>query len=435
MMRIRYVLAVSMWLKVGLVLLCLSMLYVNRLWSESYFSATATPAEQRQLVIEAQNRDQVNDLGLTGLMFAAIYGQLGLAKALFEYGADLNIKSQKEQQTALHNATNNLRAEGSRDVGYFLIDAYANTMIKNIFGQIPLHLVVSTDVIDDRTKMVEYLMKNGSDINTQTGQGDTLIHLAVNMRDVGWLETLLRQWASLINLSIENKKGWTPYEYAVELGFEPLAELFHKEYPKVTKAADRDSNGLTGLMLAIMKKDQSAVDAMAKEKQAINLTSQDRYSNSALHVALVQQNVPAVASLVANGADVMIKNAQGEVPAHYLVRVWDVTKKLKVAQTILSKNAQAIVAKNNNGNTLVHYVVQYNDIPLLKYLIDNYKTRVQEALDIKNQGLESPRELATRLHHIDISRTLDSVSTLRGKSSKQAYLHGSPFQNHYKKLI
>ncbi len=416
-MRIRYMLAMSVWVKVGIVFLCLSMFYVNRLWSGSYFTVTATPEEQWQSVKETVDRDQKNDLGMTGLMYAGIYGLLELSKALIEYGANMNIQSDKEQQTALHYATNNMRSVGSQQVGYLLVDAYANTMLKNIFGQIPLHLVISTDVTDDRTKMVEYQVKNGAYINAQTGQGDTLMHLAVSLKDVGWVETLMKQWASIIDLTIRNKRGLTPYEYAVELGFETVQELLQKNYAKVKQSADYDNNGLTGLMLAIMRKDQKAIETMSKNPKAINLTSTDRYSNSALHIALVCQDMPAITALVKNGADMMIKNNNGELPAHYLVRVWDVQKKLKMAPLILDKNPQAIIATTNGGNTLIHYVVRYNDIPLLKYLIEKHKERVQEAMDIKNKALESPRELATKLHRVQMSPLLESVSTLRGKSN------------------
>lgn len=419
-MRIRYVLVLSMALKVGMVVMGMILL-VSKMWGAAeYFSVTATPAEQRQSVREAEDRDQVNDLGMTGLMFAAVNGQVDLAKALMEYGADLNKRSNDEQQTALHYATNNMRSLGSQAVGYELVDGGANTMLKNRFGQVPLHMVISTDTMDDRTKMVEYLLKNGSYMNAQTGQGDTLMHLAVNLKNVDWIETLLNKWASIIDLNIRNKKGWTPYEYAVQLGFDTVQDLLQKQYPKVTNAIDRDTNGLTGLMLAIMRLDQKAVEAMTRDARAINLTSTDRYGNSALHVALLHQNVPAVIALLNAGANVMLKNALGELPAQELVRVADIQKKLRLAPLVLNKNRGAITTKNNKGNTLVHVVVQYNDVPLMKYLVANYKPEVQTAMEIKNNALESPRQLASKLHRPEMGDLLDSISTIRGKSSKAA---------------
>lgn len=406
-MQIRYVLAMSFGMRIGIVLLCMSFLYANRLLGQSYFSSLMTAAQQKDAVRRAFDRDQRNDLGLTGLMYAAINGQLDLAKALFKYGATLNLGSTKENQTALHFATNNMRSLGSQNIGYYLISVFADTMVRNMFGQIPLHLVISTDTIEDRTRMVEDLLKNGSNMNAQTNQGDTLLHLAVNLKNDAWVETLLEKWSSIINLSIKNKKGLTPRQYAKQLGYGYLADtVFAKSYPKITGAAQRGPNGLTGLMLAIMRADQKAIVSMVKDKKSLNLLSDDSYQNSALHVALVRQNIPAVATLIKAGANVVIQNANKEVPAHYLVRVWDIKKKRKVMPLVLNKAPSAILIQNKNGNTLLHYIVQYNDTPLLNFLIKNHKPLLKKAIVIKNKSLLSPINLADKLNRTKMRATL-----------------------------
>ena len=408
-MRTRYLLALSLGLKAGIVFFCLSLLYVNKMIGQPYFNPTLNAAQLRQAVRETPNRDVRNHFGLTGLMFAAVNGELPLAQALFGYGAHLNLQSPKEKQTALHYATNNMRAQNSQNVGYYLVDVYANTMIKNKFGQIPLHLVISTDTVADRTKMVEYLVKNGSNINAQTNQGDTLMHLAVNMQAYNWVPTLLEQWASIINLSIKNKKGLTPAQYAKQLGFGRMVTVVSQPYPKVTTATGRSKNGLTGLMLAIMRNDQRTVAAMAQDKRALDLLSNDRYRNTALQIALIYQNVPAVISLLKNGANRMIKNARGEVPALFLVRVWNVNKKLKLAPLLLQKAPNAIITPNNDGNNLLHYIVQYDDMPLLRYVVKKYKKQVIAALAMKNKALQSPINLAAKLNRNRMGRVLISI--------------------------
>jgi ankyrin repeat protein len=342
-------------------------------------------------------------------MFAAINGDLDLAKSLFEYGADLNLLSTKEQQTALHFATNNMRALASQNVGYYLIDVYADTRLRNTFGQTPLHLVISTDTNADRTKMVEYLVKNGSDINAQTNQGETLLHLAVNIRNYEWVETLLRQWSQIMNLNIKNEKGLTPFEYAQQLGFGSIAELFEKEYPKVVGAVARDTNGLTGLMLAIMRGDQEAVTNLAKDKSALNLKSNDRYRNSAMHIALMYQDIDTLRTLVTQGADIAIKNARDEQPVHFLVRVWDTQKKLQAAPILLDRAMKSILAKDNRGNNLLHYIVQYNDMTLLDYIVKKDKALVQQALRVSNKALETPMALADKLNRNDMKPILQDA--------------------------
>lgn len=397
-MRTRQVIAVSLGMKIGILLFCWSLLYVNRLLSQGYFSPKLPDDKQRQAVKETPNRDVRNDQGLTGLMFAAMQGDLDLAKSLFEYGANLNLKSTNEQQTALHFAANNMRVPASQSVGYYLVDVYADTKVRNTLGQTPLHMVLSTDVNADRTKMVEYLVKNGADINAQNNQGDTLMHLAVNMRNAEWVETLLKLWYTIFNLTVKNEKGLTPYEYAKQLGFGSIAELFEKEYPKVTTANGRDTNGLTGLMLAIMRNDLELVKSMATNKTALNLLSNDRYRNTALHIALAGQNIEAARVLVAQGADLNVANARGERPVHFLIRVWDPSKQKEAAVLLLEKSPTSILAQDDRDNNILHYIAQYDAMALLDYLIKEYKPQVQKALTVRNKALQSPMTLADKLN-------------------------------------
>jgi ankyrin repeat protein len=234
-MRIRNTIAMSLWFKFILFVMCGGVLYVHYALSVDYFNSTLSADQQLQAVGAALDVDARNDLGLTGLMFAAIYGEKELVRALIQRGALLNLVSPDEQQTALHYATNNLRAKESADVGHQLIDAYANTRMTNNLGNTPLHLVVSTDVLEDRQNMVDALMKNGANINAQNNQGDTLLHLAVNLQAYNWLTPLLEKYGSIMNRSLKNKKGLTPRQYAEQLGFGDMIKKLLINMPKIKK--------------------------------------------------------------------------------------------------------------------------------------------------------------------------------------------------------
>ena len=175
---------------------------MHQVFGQSYFNTTLSKQAQRRAVKNTINLNVRNRFGLTGLMFSAIYGEFDLARALIQQGADLNLKSTKEKNTALHLAMNNMRSKVSQNVGILLIDSYANTRLTNKFGQTPLHLTISTDVNIDWVNMLTRLIKNGADINAQTNQGDTILHLAANMKKPVWAKTLLDQYGSLLNLSL-----------------------------------------------------------------------------------------------------------------------------------------------------------------------------------------------------------------------------------------
>ncbi len=404
-MQARKLVLVSIGLRLGILLLCFTLFYMHKAFGQRYFNSTLSKEAQRRAVKHTPNLDVRNGLGLTGLMFSAINGELDLARALVQQGASPNLVDPKEKNTALHFAINNMRSKTSQRVGTYLIDMYANTRIKNKYGQTPLHLTISTDVDSQWIAMVERLIKNGADINAQTNQGDTILHLAVNMKKIAWTKNLLGRYGGLLNLTIKNGKGWTPYQYAIELGFTDFArEVFKTPVKKITKATARDVNGLTGLMLAIMRGDQSAVETMVKDAAALNEKSNDPYQNSALHIAVLFENVPSVALLTKAGASKTIKNANGEIPLHYLVRMMRPAQRRKVANLLLAGAPETINTQNKRGETLLHYIVRYNLPQLLASLIKRYKKYMN--VTIKNKALQTPIQLAKELRRGKMAKML-----------------------------
>ena len=424
-MRIRHILAVSFGLKVGIVLLCFSLVYVHRLFGQNYFNMSLSPAGQRAAVRASDNVDARNRFGVTGLMAAAIYGELELAKILVRNGAHLNLKStrtvpsvaledwqpKEPQQTALHFAVNNLRSDVSKRVGYYLIKAYANVRLKNGLGDTPLHLVISTDTIPDRTEMVTTLIKNGADINAQNFRGDTLIHLASNMRAEFWLQTLIEKFGPLINFNLKNKKGLTPYQYALQLGFTDTASRFEKPVPTMPPPTEYDPNGLTGLMLAVMKGDQKLLGQMANSTKALNMQSQDSYRNTALHIALLFENIKGLKTLLQKGASLSIKNSRDEIAVQFLPRVGDAKKRIEAAKLLLKEAPQSMLSQNKKGENLIHYIVRFDNRRLLSFLIKNYKPLVQKAARVKNNALQSPLQLAAQMRRRQIAKQLRALRT------------------------
>lgn len=407
-MQVRQIIIVSTGMRFGILLLCFTLFYMANMFGQSYFDPLLTAEDQRRAVKQAPNVDTRNDLGLTGLMFAAINGELELAKALVQQGASLNLVDPKEKNTALHFALNNMRSKVSQSVGTYLIDLYANTRLKNKYGQTPLHLTISTDIDSDWVDMVERLIKNGADINAQTNQGDTILHLAVNMKKDAWTKTLLERYGALINLNIKNEKGWTPYQYAIELGYTDFARIF-KTTPiqKITKATARDVNGLTGLMLAIMRGDRTAIETMIKDATALNEQSNDQYKNSALHMAVLFEDPASIALLAKAGASKTLKNSNGEIPLHYVVRMMRPKQRIQVASLLLAGVPESVNTQNKRGETILHYIVRYNTPQLLASLIKRYKKNINAS--IKNKALQTPLQLANALRRSKMAKMLANI--------------------------
>jgi|GEM_PF-2099009 ankyrin repeat protein len=418
-MRIRHTLAVSIGFKVGIVLLCVSLVWAQRLLGADYFNTALSEGRMRQAVQEAENVDAYNQFGYTGLMTAASEGRLPLAKALVKNGAHLNLKSRKGTYvgiankitglTALQLGVNNLRIPGSKQVAYYLIDVFADARMADEQGNTALHLIISTDTVPDRTAMAQALIKNGAQMNAQNFQGDALIHLAVNLRDRFWIESLAKNFGPLINFELKNKKGLTPYEYALRLGFGDVADALKALKIEMPGAAEYNPIGLTGLMLATIKGGQKMITQMASQTKALNLKSQDNYKNSALHLVLLFGNIKGLETLLDKGASPRIKNAQGYIPLQFVPRMPDPAQRIAAAQILLKKAPESMLAQNNKGENLIHTIVRLNDQQLLDGLIKQYPSRVRQAVLAKNKKLQSPLQLASQMRRKEIATRLQAI--------------------------
>ncbi len=419
-MQVRHVVAVSFGFKVVIVLLCFSLVYANRLFGETYFNPTLSAADQKAAVKNAKNVDARDRFGDTGLMYSANQGMLPLAKTLVKNGAHLNLQSVQGEfvglndkvngQTALHYAVTNIRLENNKKVAYYLINVYADPNVQNAQKNTPLHLTAaSTDNIPDRTALAIALVKNGAHVDTQNFQGNTLMHFAANAKSPDWIEGMMKAFGHLVDMNIKNNKGFTPYEFAVDLGFPETAAALKKPLPPFPKANEYNLSGLTGLMLAAMKKDQKLLSQMVTVRNALNLKSKDEYQNSAMHMTLIFDNNLGLKTLLDKGASSAIANAKGEIPLMFLPRMSSAKNRIQAATMLLKKNPKSMLTKNKKGENIVHYIVRYDDRELLKFLIDNHRAIVRQASLAKNNALQSPLNLAGQMRRKNIATQLRAL--------------------------
>ncbi len=409
-MDIRFVVTVSIWLRLGVLFLCYSLMCVNNALGQSYFSSILSESRQVAAVQNASNVNARNGDNMTGLMFAGMYRLEPLARALFEAGADLNLINPVNNYTALHYAVSNNSSVNRLVVGEYLIDVFAALNIKNNLGATPLLLAAAIVIAADRSRIIEKLVKNGGDINAQNNDGDTILHVAAHSGDRYFVGDLLSQWGTILDLDVKNKKGFTPKGLAVNLGFYGMSQSVYdmsqmfNDVKRITDANTYDSHGLNGLMLAIMRNDMTALKSMVSSRSVVNSISRDEYGNTPLHIALAYNNEPVITLLLSNGADQTIKNKFGDTPTHYVVRILDPKKRMEIAKAIIAGNPKNIDIPNNNGNTLLHYLVQYNDPGLMKYIIDTYGAQI--ALRAKNKKFQTPYMMALKLKRKEITDLL-----------------------------
>jgi|SRR5476651_172028 len=134
---------------------------------------------------------------------------------------------------------------------------------------------------------------------------------------------------------------------------------------------------------------------------------------SPLHYAAMLQDEQAVKTLLENGADVEIRNRDGDTPLHNAVWAGSET----IAKLILSHNADVVNAPNGNGATPLMIAAQLGDETMTKTLIENGANI--KALDVKGKSAlhyaeeYSTNSMATLLEKLGAN---PDVEDLRGKS-------------------
>ena len=174
---------------------------------------------KKYIITKVRERDKG---GLTGLMLAAIKGDVARAQRLIKLNADVNVKSNdKYLQTSLHFA---LMHQNPAIVA-LLIQDNAKTDIPNAQGDFPIHYIAKLDTIGDQSKALKLFIDSKANVNKQNDNGETLLHLLVRKDDRVFLDTLAREYGYLFNATIKNKKNMTPLELAKKLNRATLIKV------------------------------------------------------------------------------------------------------------------------------------------------------------------------------------------------------------------
>ncbi len=409
-MRKKELLIILVGFKVIIILFCISLAYVPWIVSQSYFQSGLTASEYQEAVSEAQNMDARNEQGVTGLMDGAKKGNMPLVEALLNNGAHLNLQSTNERQTALLIAVKSMTNPECKIIANYLIDAYANTTIRDKDNNTALSYVTSASSTKDRLAVTEALVKNGADINAKYAHGNTLLHIAVGLQATDWMNTLVKTFGGLLDIHLKNDAGENIVAYAERLGLgDFIADVKKVEQAAVPKASEYGPVGLTGLMIAIMKGDKALIKTMIQDRAALNQVANDIYGNSPLHIALLFEDVDTIKKLVQSNANVLLLNKKGEVPASFLVRMLNEKIKIQAADILLSKNPNAILFQNSYKENLLHLVVRYDDQALLDFLLKRYKPLLQKAILVKNGQYQTPYQLAQKLRRTSIKEQLEPL--------------------------
>ena len=286
--------------------------------------------------------------------------------------------------TSLHNAVrkNNLRRVD------FLIKNGAEVDAKDENGRTPLHVASNINNL----QIVELLTRNGAKVDAKDKNGRTPL---LGTDDLEIVKLLLRAGADVnatdsnnnTLLSENAQEGNTEIvEYLINYGADlnlgfPLYQAlsnYKTEVAKLLINAGADVNLMIPLKLVVelgLDEMEELTTLLIEKGANVNAHDSEREEGrAALHDAAVWNHFEFAELLIKKGADVNIRDNDGNTPLNYALfnradKDYDQDELMQIVK-LLIRNGADVNARNNAGNTALHIAAEMNDLRFATFLVE-----------------------------------------------------------------
>ncbi|HZT43506.1 MAG TPA: ankyrin repeat domain-containing protein [Chthonomonadaceae bacterium] len=164
----------------------------------------------------------------------------------------------------------------------------------------------------DNWPLVKVLLERGAKVNVTDKRGETPILLAVRLDKQQVCHLLIQRGA---NVNAADIHDWTPLKWAVLMHSTDMVRLLVDNGAHVnTVCSSRIPGDMTPLMLAqgIGQDDPTITEILLTKGAGVNATTP--YGRSALHIAIDDNRVRSVRTLIGHGANVNLATSYGVTP-------------------------------------------------------------------------------------------------------------------------
>lgn len=304
-----------------------------------------------------------DNLVISSLFYAVLAGELGIARLLHSYGADLDHEGLSLPVLFAAIWTGNPAAMK------LMVEWDADFLAKtNRKGTTALHIAAGEDIWDSRwpkfspsVKIMKRLIRLGVPIGLPDNTGATALHIAVKNRWAAGVRCLLENWPDVNSLSLHSPT--TPLYLAVSQGLSDILSILLEYNADVSTAVN---NGLTPLMCVV----RTVADARLLLEKGCDITARDEDGAIGLDYAVGKGDLGLVRFFLDHGAPVHQFAKNGFQPLHIASRSSDIPDRIAIAQHLLEHGAP-VNTRCRGDVTPLHYVLNTKDSELVKLLLEN----------------------------------------------------------------
>jgi len=252
---------------------------------------------------------QINDTfdGITALISASFHSSVDAIKFLIQRGADLELTDTNGNK-AIHIAAH----KGGIETLKLLTQAGADLNAGNEKKQSALHVAVNYEQI----KSVKCLLELGANPSLQDAYGDTPMHDAITKGRDDMVQLLLKFKAEI---SVKNLRGFNCLHHAALKGDEGVVKALLATNLHPWTINEKKDDGFTALHIASVNNHVKVIKLLLKQGKA-DINVQTNKFQTSLHLAVQEQDLEVVKMLVEEGANLDIRDVEGDSPMHDAVR-------------------------------------------------------------------------------------------------------------------
>ena len=317
-----------------------------------------------------------------------IKGTKCVKTVLTSASCDPNIVNNKGN-TSLHIACQ----QGSIEIIDLLLGSEKiNLYVTNLEGQMPFHVA--------NHEAIKFLVKCGYySLNEQDSEGNTVLHLAVETKDIKYVSTLLTDPSCDPN-TVTNK-GDTPLHIACRLGCIEIIDLLLGTKRIILQAMN--AHGKLPLHVANVQ----AIGYLV-EGRHYSINERDIKGNTVLHLAVQAENTNCVKTLLASAScDPNVVNSKGDTPLHIACRQGSV----EIIDLLLSSKRLNI--ENAEGQIQLHVANVEANAKCDPHSIDKDATLLQLAFEGQYFNIvQFLLEKGTSPHHPNREQIIEDAAKL-----------------------